>query len=143
MGAMRCALHIPCTRPIRVCLAAIPHSSGVRRTRVERFWAAVIWHGIRKRDDEWQWLFSFYPRSGLVHFLAVVLVGRGPLSCPVRLGAPLATGKFTTLVRVCTAGGTPHSEYLFLSKLFRLHADYDATILSSSCVLSLIVSLVV
>jgi hypothetical protein len=78
---------------------------------------------------------SFHnPRSSLVQFLAMALVGCGPLSCSVRLGAPLATGKFTRLVRVCTAGGTPQSEYLFLSKRFRLHADYDATILSASCV---------
>jgi len=74
------------------------------------------------------------PRSSLVHFLAAALVGCGPPSCSVRLCAVLATGKFTRLVRVCTAGGTGHSQYLFGSKRFRLHAGYDATILSASCV---------
>jgi hypothetical protein len=77
------------------------------------------------------------PRRGSVHFLAVALVGCGPQSCSVRLRAPLAAGKCTRLVRVCTAGGTLHSEYLFLSKRFRLHAIYDATVLIASCVLSL------
>jgi len=72
-------------------------------------------------------------RSGLVHFLAVALVGCTPQSCSVRLGAPLASGKFTMLIRVCAARRTPHGKYLFLSKGFPLHAAYDATILNASC----------
>ena len=94
------------------------------------FGMGYAWSGMASVVDG----FFHNPRSGLVHFLAMALVGCGPLSCSVRLCAPLAAGKFTRLVRVYTAGGTGHNQYLFRSKSFRLHADYDATILSASCV---------
>jgi hypothetical protein len=116
------------TSPIYPCCPL----TGVR-PRLAVFRQQSFWYGIRSGTASVNGSFH-NPRSGLVHFLAEALVGCGPLSCSMLLHAPLAAGKFTRLVRVCTAGGTPHSEYLFQSKRFRLHADYDAIILSASCV---------